>query len=223
MHFIDFAHRNGVEVSNHLKGLANELPATFIYVGVGLREKRFFDEGLLGQPLATHRPPGGPPAARSCRSPSPATPACGPGSRVLATLERHCKLGNARPRMLTDHARLRHRRTQGRIGSLTNLLERACYRAITEGSEPIAENLLGSVAIDKRPTRSAPPDPNPGAVARQGRGCGRSSAATTSTGGPSTCHGRTGSPLTGRLRRRITAQPPRVGQPRTWPWPSTLN
>ena len=48
LHFIDFRHRNGQEVSNHLKGLANEMPVTFIYVGVRLREKRFFDEGILG-------------------------------------------------------------------------------------------------------------------------------------------------------------------------------
>lgn len=142
---------------------------------------------------------------------------------VLATLERTASWGNARTGMLTDHARLRHRRTQGRIGSLTNLLERACYRAITEGSETIDENLLGSVAIDKRPTRSAPPDPTPGAVARQGRGCGRSSAATTSTGGPPTCHARTGSPSPGGCvavspRNRLAS-----AKPRTWPWPSTLS
>lgn len=49
LHFVDFKHRRGQEVSNHLKGLANEMPTTFIYVGVHLRAKRFFDEGLLGE------------------------------------------------------------------------------------------------------------------------------------------------------------------------------
>lgn len=29
LHFIDFTHRNGLEVSNHLKWLANEMPTTF--------------------------------------------------------------------------------------------------------------------------------------------------------------------------------------------------
>jgi hypothetical protein len=35
-------------VSNHLKWLANELPVTFIYAGVGLAERRLFAEGLTG-------------------------------------------------------------------------------------------------------------------------------------------------------------------------------
>ena len=35
LHFIDFRHRHGMEVSNHIKGLANEIPVTFIYVGCG--------------------------------------------------------------------------------------------------------------------------------------------------------------------------------------------
>ena len=46
LHFIDFRHRHGREVSNHLKGLANEMAVTFVYVGVRLAEKQFFDEGL---------------------------------------------------------------------------------------------------------------------------------------------------------------------------------
>lgn len=39
-------------VSNHLKWLANELPVTFIYTGVGLAERRFFAEGLTGENAA---------------------------------------------------------------------------------------------------------------------------------------------------------------------------
>lgn len=38
IHFIDFKHRNGLEVSNHLKSLANALPVTFLYVD-GARRK----------------------------------------------------------------------------------------------------------------------------------------------------------------------------------------
>jgi hypothetical protein len=34
--FIDPHRKDGVEVSNHLKWLANELPITFIYAGLGL-------------------------------------------------------------------------------------------------------------------------------------------------------------------------------------------
>ena len=49
LHIIDFKHRAGVEVSNDLKWLANEMPVTFIFTGVQLAEKRFFDEGMLGE------------------------------------------------------------------------------------------------------------------------------------------------------------------------------
>jgi hypothetical protein len=39
-------------VSNHLKWLANELPVTFIYTGVGLAGRGLFAEGLTGQNAA---------------------------------------------------------------------------------------------------------------------------------------------------------------------------
>jgi hypothetical protein len=48
VHFIDLDRRDGLAVSNHLKWLANELPVTFIYVGVGIAERRFFADGLTG-------------------------------------------------------------------------------------------------------------------------------------------------------------------------------
>ncbi|MEU3282691.1 TniB family NTP-binding protein, partial [Streptomyces antibioticus] len=49
IHFIDLDRKDGLAVSNHLKWLANELPVTFIYVGVGLAERRFFADGLTGK------------------------------------------------------------------------------------------------------------------------------------------------------------------------------
>jgi hypothetical protein len=148
LHFIDFNRRNGLEVSNHLKGLVNELPATFIYVGVGLREKRFFDEGLIGEATTYAQT-----ARRATRCPVvPFTISTDAGMRawvdLLATLESHYKLAGARQGMLTDHARLLHKRTQGRIGSLTNLLDRACYRAIVDETEQLDEDLLRSVTTD---------------------------------------------------------------------------
>lgn len=148
LHFIDFAHRNGTEVSNHLKGLANELPVTFIYVGVGLREKQFFDEGMLGEATSYAQT-----SRRATRCPVvPFRIDNDAGMRawvmLLTTLERHYKLAATRPGMLTDHARLLHTRTQGRIGSLTNILDRACYRAILDGVECINADLLSAVSVD---------------------------------------------------------------------------
>lgn len=148
LHFIDFRHRNGQEVSNHLKGLANEMPATFIYVGVRLREKRFFDEGILGPDAAyaqTSR------RATRCEV-TPFDIGTDAGHRgwtdLLHTLETHIKLADVRPGMLVDHAKLLHRRTQGHIASLTNLIDRACYLAIATGVETITKDLLTATTVD---------------------------------------------------------------------------
>ncbi len=148
LHFIGFRHRNGQEVSNHLKGLANEMPVTFIYVGVRLREKRFFDEGILGPDAAyaqTSR------RATRCEV-APFDITTDTGMRgwtdLLRALEGHILLADSRPGMVTDHAKELHRRTQGHIASLANLIDRACYLAITTGVETITADLLHVTASD---------------------------------------------------------------------------
>ncbi len=148
VHFIDFAHRNGLEVSNHLKSLANEMPVTFIYVGVQLREKRFFDEGRLGEQAAYAQT-----SRRATRvQVAPFRIDTGPGFRawvdLLATMETHLLLAQAHPGMLSDHAAELHRRSQGHIGSLTTLIERSCALAITAGVEAITGDVLAATTID---------------------------------------------------------------------------
>jgi hypothetical protein len=148
LHFIDFRHRNGAEVSNHLKGLANEMAATFIYVGVKLREKRFFDEGLIGEQAAYAQT-----SRRATRCPvAPFAINTDAGFRswvsLLRVLESHLKLADAKPSMLVEHAKELHRRTQGRIASLTNLLDRVSYLAITSGVEAITDELIADTTID---------------------------------------------------------------------------
>ena len=148
LHFIDFRHRNGQEVSNHLKGLANEMPVTFIYVGVRLREKRFFDEGILGcDAVYAQTSPG----ATQCEV-APfgigTTAGLRAWTELRAAIETHLKLVDARPRMLTKHAKELHRRTQGHIASLTNLIDRVCYLAIATGVETITADLLAAAVAD---------------------------------------------------------------------------
>ena len=148
LHFIDFRHRHGTEVSNHLKGLANEMAVTFIYVGVKLKEKRFFDEGLVGEQAAFAQT-----SRRATRCPvAPFSTTSDTGFRgwvsLLRALESHIKLADARPEMLVDHAKELHRRTQGRIASLTNLLDRVSYLAITSGIETINAELISATTID---------------------------------------------------------------------------
>jgi hypothetical protein len=67
---------------------------------------------------------------------------------LLKTMESHIKLADARPGMLVDQAKELHRRTQGRIASLTNLLDRVSYLAITSGAETITADLIAATTID---------------------------------------------------------------------------
>ena len=155
LHFIDFRHRNGQEVSNHLKSLANALPVTFLYVGVNLAAKRFFDEGLSGEQAIYAQT-----SRRATRCPvTPFSIDNDAGARawsdLLATLERHLILAEAEPGMLVAHAKELHRRTQGRIASLTNLIDRAAYIAITTGTETISTQVLDAALADNAAQRLA--------------------------------------------------------------------
>ncbi len=148
VHFIRYGSRSGRELSDHLKALANECPATFIFVGVRLREHLFFDEGLTGEDAAYAQT-----SRRATRCPiAPFSISTDAGMRawvaLLAALEEHLVLAEARPGMLTENAAVLFERTQGSIGSLTNLVDHACYRAIATEAERIDEDLLGSVAGD---------------------------------------------------------------------------
>src|SRR5258708_19213094 len=46
VHFLDPRRRDGRDVANHFKYLANTFPVTFIYVGVGLERRGLVSEGL---------------------------------------------------------------------------------------------------------------------------------------------------------------------------------
>ena len=148
MHFVDFGNRHGAEVSNHLKWLSNELPVTFVFAGVDLEKKRFFDEGRTGHDAVYAQT-----ARRATRAPvAPFSISTDAGMRAWIALLRafgnHLKLADTDAEMLVPHAQEIHRRTQGRIASLTNLLDRAAYLAITTGDERITDQVLAQVRVD---------------------------------------------------------------------------
>ena len=149
LHFIDPRTKDGKGLSNHLKWLANELSCAFILTGIGLAKKQFFTEGLPGDEAnATAQT-----SRRSTAIPmvpfTIGTPAGQRGWRdLLNQLEPHLKLADAKPGVLTDHAELLFARTQGYIGSLTTLLERACGLAYRADIETLTEELLTRVVLD---------------------------------------------------------------------------
>ena len=74
---------------------------------------------------------------------------------LLAALQSQLLLADAPPDVLTRHARELFRRTQGRIGSLTGLLEHACHVAVATGIEDITADVLSMSVADNASETSA--------------------------------------------------------------------
>lgn len=133
LHFVDVNRRDGVEVSNHLKWLSNELPVTFIYAGVGLAERRLFAEGLHGGSAVLAQT-----ARRWTRLELPpfvvtTEVGCRHWVSLLKATERQLVLAEAHPGMLTGIGDYLFARTTGHIGSFITLVTRGCWKAIRHG------------------------------------------------------------------------------------------
>jgi len=149
IHFIDPRRKDGLDVSNHLKWLANELPVTFIYTGVGLAGRGLFAEGLTGQNAALAQT-----GRRWTRLELPPYEIVSGQGRMhwqglLKATERQLVLARARPGMLTRLAGYLFERTSGHIGSFITLITRGCLKAIRTGEETLTSSLLDTVRIDE--------------------------------------------------------------------------
>jgi hypothetical protein len=149
LHFIDPRRKDGLDVSNHLKWLASELPVTFVYVGVGLAERRLFAEGLVGDAAVLAQT-----ARRWTRLQVPpfeigSDTGRGHWRSLLKATERQLVLAGQQPGMLTGHADYLFERTSGHIGSFITLITRGCFTAIRCGEETLTPGLLDRVRIDE--------------------------------------------------------------------------
>lgn len=147
IHLLELRREADRDANNHLKRLANDLAATFIYVGVGLQHSGFMHEGRLGADAQLAQI-----SQRFKRI------AVGPLGRsraaerelwlgVLSVFEAELVLLGARPGDLTGRADYLWRRTQGVIGSLTQLLTEAVAEAIDTGAERITKALLDGIDV----------------------------------------------------------------------------
>ncbi|MFE3279532.1 AAA family ATPase [Nocardia sp. NPDC059239] len=144
VHFIDQRSKDGLAVSNHLKWLANELPVTFIYAGVGLAERRFFEEGLSGRSSALAQS-----GRRWTRLEVGFFGHDAHWTALIKAIDKQLVLSRWRPGQLTRHAEYLFTRTGGHIGSLMTLVNRATVKAIRAGAEAITRDLLDTVPIDE--------------------------------------------------------------------------
>ncbi len=150
VHFLDISRRDGREVANHFKWLANVFPVTFLFVGVGLRARGLLDEGLAGADAAFSQ------TARRWNvlsvEPFEIRTTAGQGTwrQLLLGIERGLVLSGAwRGMIARDLAEYLFTRSSGHFASLMSLISRGCYRAIRTGAESLTAGLLDEVRIDQ--------------------------------------------------------------------------
>ncbi|MGB3441129.1 MAG: ATP-binding protein [Actinophytocola sp.] len=150
VHFLDVNRRDGREVANHFKWLANTFPVTFLFVGVGLRARGLLDEGLSGADAAFSQ------TARrwNVLSLQPFEVASQSGRRtwrqLLLGIERELVLSqSSRGMVAAELSDYLFARSSGHFASLMSLISRGCYRAIKTGTEALSVELLDTVRIDE--------------------------------------------------------------------------
>jgi hypothetical protein len=150
VHFLDVRSRDGLEVSNHLKWLANEFPVTFLFVGVSLRERGLMSEGMTAADQAMAQT-----ARRWTRLTLHPFRIADESARaqwraLLLGIERNLVLADLRPGTLADElAGYLFARSTGHIGSLMTLINRGAGRAVRRGEETLTRDLLDTIRIDE--------------------------------------------------------------------------
>ncbi|WP_371632170.1 AAA family ATPase [Streptomyces sp. NBC_01259] len=155
LHFLRWQDKNGTEVSNHFKYIANEFPVTLIFIGVELAGRGLYSESDSRGDITL---------AQTARRTTPLTmePFVVTNDKhrvewrnMLLALEQRIVLGRKFPGMLADElSDYLYIRTTGHIGSLMTLINRGCQRAARTGAELLDENLLDQVKLDAAAERA---------------------------------------------------------------------
>ncbi|KPC88319.1 AAA family ATPase [Streptomyces albus] len=155
LHFLKWHDRNGTEVSNHFKYIANEFPVTLIFIGVELGNRGLYSEASTCGDVTL---------AQTARRTTPLTmePFVVTNDkhrvewrRMLLALEKRIVLCRKFPGMLADElSDYLYIRTTGHIGSLMTLINRGCQRAARTGAELLDEDLLDQVKLDAAAERA---------------------------------------------------------------------
>jgi hypothetical protein len=139
--------RNHDEVSGHLKRLMNELPATFLYVGIDCTV--LLNEGRQAHELHL--------AQNSSRVHVHSLGLCSRATTddrkdwasLIASFASHLVLADEPNDLWNKHAEYLHLRTNGQMNALQLLLRRSANKAIRSGAEKIDRQLLDSIKLPK--------------------------------------------------------------------------
>jgi hypothetical protein len=143
IHNLNLATQAGAEASDQLKYLSERIPATFVLAGIDVAASGLFN-GVRGQQIAgrytvTDTEPfayGTSAQRQSWR-------------KLVASLEDALQLHRHKPGSLVKLDGYLHERTDGAIGSLSQLVRGASIEAIISGSESITRKTLDSIEVDQ--------------------------------------------------------------------------
>jgi AAA domain len=149
LHFLRWTSTSGVEVSNHLKYIANEFPVTLVFIGVGLSERGLFTEGTCMENAVLAQTG----RRTTVLGMEPFVVTNDTGRRqwkaLLKAIEQRLVLAHNHEGMLAEElADYLFARSSGHIGSLMTLINRGCVRAVRTGTERLTEELLDQLPID---------------------------------------------------------------------------
>jgi hypothetical protein len=149
IHNVSLATRAGAEVSDTLKYFAERLPATFVYAGLDVDEIGLF-AGTRGRQIA----------GRFTLIPARPFDYGTPEQRetwrgLVSTMEQSLRLHRHQSGTLIGLDEYLFGRTNGMIGSLSQLLRGASILAIQDGTEQITKQLLDLVPVDHAAQRTS--------------------------------------------------------------------
>jgi hypothetical protein len=149
LHFLAWKNKNGIEVSNHFKYIANEFPITLIMIGVGLEGRGLFEEGDSYEDAVMAQT--GRRTTRLGMEPFMIKTDKGRSNwrNTLLAIEQRVVLADKYPGMIADDlSDYLFARSTGHIGSLMTLINRGCQRAVRTGAERLDAELLDKVKND---------------------------------------------------------------------------
>lgn len=145
---------DGMDVSKHMKSLSSRLPVTFVFGGIEIDTKRLLTEGRTedtGKQSTARRwtlvdvePFAKPVKGRSDDD----------WTRLLKAMERDVVLARSYQGMLYRDCRdVLWDKTGGNLASLTNLMRRACHRAVSKGTERLDPSMIAGIRGDSTAQR----------------------------------------------------------------------
>lgn len=204
IHFLDLRSKGGRVVNDHLKYLANQINATFIYAGIECEASGLLHEGhskndarfsQMRRRFGLHRVE---PFTMSTEE------STNEWKTFLRTVESRLALANAHDGMLSEKLyKYIFDRTDGYIGAVSELVAGGALEAIQSGEEKITKGTLSGIALDYASQKSS--------SRRLGINSGSKSTSKGKTGSSKTGSSKKGG-KSGRTSAYATPSTPNVGR-----------